>query len=135
MLLLDHVRPAGSTASKSNASLSGQKRGLRLMLSAVILLGLAATWSSQSHAQSARKAISKEAPAFPSDALDEGIDSGSVKVRISVAGDGSVTGVEILEAQPKRIFDKAVTRAVMRWKYEATGTAETVDTQLTFKSR
>ncbi|WP_186453884.1 energy transducer TonB [Denitratisoma sp. DHT3] len=86
-------------------------------------------------AQSARKAISKEPPVFPSEALDEGIDSGSVKVRITIAGDGSVTGAEILDAQPKRIFDKAVTRAVMRWRYEPTGTTDTTEVQLTFKGR
>ena len=78
------------------------------------------------HAQSARKAVSKEAPPFPSDALDEGITSGSVKARLSVAADGSVSKVDILEANPKGVFDKAVTRTLGRWKYEP-GAAESID--------
>lgn len=107
----------------------------RWILCAALAIGIAFGWSGEGHAQSARKPISKEAPVFPSEALDEGIDSGTVKVRIAVAGDGSVSGVEILDAQPKRIFDKSVTRAVMRWRYEPNGVAETIDAQLTFKSR
>lgn len=99
-------------------------------LSALVLSVLAPP----AHAQGARKAVAREAPSFPSDALDEGITSGSVKVRLSVAADGSVTKVDILEANPKGVFEKAVTRTLMRWKYEP-GAAETIDTLVTFKDR
>ncbi len=99
-------------------------------LSALLLGALAPA----SHAQSARKAVSKEAPAFPSDALDEGITSGSVKARLSVGADGSVTKVDILEANPKGVFEKSATRTLMRWKYEP-GAAESIDILLTFKDR
>lgn len=108
---------------------------LRGVIAAILIIGLSTIGIPQSMAQSARKAIAKEAPVFPSEALDEGITSGSVKARLSVAPDGSVTGAEIIEADPPRIFNKAVTRAVTRWKYEAAGTTDTVDVQLTFKSR
>lgn len=133
-MFCDQVLPS-SNANVSVSATSARGAALRWMMSAALVVGLAVSWSTDSMAQSARKAISKEAPVFPSEALDEGIDSGSVKARITVAGDGSVTGVEILDAQPKRIFDKAVTRAVMRWRYEPTGTTDTVEVQLTFKGR
>lgn len=81
----------------------------------------------------ARNVVSREAPAFPSDALDDGVDSGSVKARLSVAADGSVTKVDILSADPKGYFEKAVTRALSRWKYEP-GAAENIDTVVTFKN-
>lgn len=95
---------------------------------------LAVAFASPAQAQSSRKAVSKEAPAFPSDALDEGISSGSVKVRLAVAADGSVTKVDILEANPKGVFDRAVTRTLARWKYEP-GAAESIETLVTFKDR
>lgn len=104
---------------------------MALTVATALLLGLLAA---SAHAQGARKAVSKEAPAFPSDALDEGITGGSVKARLSVATDGSVTKVDILEANPKGVFEKSATRTLMRWKYEA-GAAETIDILLTFKDR
>ncbi len=99
-----------------------------MVLTALCLSGMSAT----TYAQSARKGISKDAPPFPSDALDEGVSSGSVKVRLSVAADGSVTKVDILESNPKDIFDRAVKRTLIRWKYEP-GAAETIDTLVSFK--
>jgi protein TonB len=131
------VNPPSTTRSAIvQAAHSEERLSRRLMLlsltalTALLLMALAPT----AHAQGARKAISKEAPAFPSDALDEGITSGSVKVRLSVGSDGSVSKVEILEANPKGVFEKAVTRTLMRWKYEP-GAAETIDTLVSFKDR
>jgi protein TonB len=106
----------------------------RLVMIAAFSAGGLALFSGHALAESTRKAISKEAPVYPSEALDEGINSGSVKVRLSIAADGTVTNVDILDAQPKGFFEKAVTRTLMRWKYEA-GSAESIETQLTFKAR
>lgn len=113
-------------------SLSGKARCLAIVLMATLAFPVLAM--NHAHAQSSRKAISKDAPAFPSDALDEGITSGSVKVRLSVAADGSVSKVDILEATPKGVFDKAVMRTLARWKYEP-GAAETIETLVSFKDR
>lgn len=120
--VITHSGQAGQVGS------GRMKRTVVVLAVALGVLSLAAP-SAQA---SGRKAISKEAPAFPSDALDEGISSGTVKARLYVAADGSVTKVDILEANPKGVFEKAVTRTLTRWKYEA-GAAETIDTQVTFK--
>jgi protein TonB len=82
-----------------------------------------------------RAIVSKESPTFPSEALDEGIESGVVKVRISVDGSGTVTNVEIVDANPKKIFDKAVKRSVTKWKYASTGESDTIETTLRFQSK
>ena len=50
-----------------------------------------------------------------------------------VAADGTVTGVEILQANPERVFDRAVTRALSQWKFEPTGAARTVDHEVEFR--
>lgn len=112
--------------------LSGTAR--RFAFAMMLVLAAPGFLGAEAYAQSSRKAISKDAPSFPSDALDEGITSGSVKVRISVAADGSVSKVDILEANPKGVFDKAVQRTLSRWKYEP-GAAETIETLISFKDR
>lgn len=133
--VLPHSLDHNSLQQNSSPADPQTRPALRGVMATILIIGLSTIGIPQSMAQSARKAITKEAPVFPSEALDEGITGGSVKVRLSVAPDGSVTGAEIIEADPPRIFNKAVTRAVTRWKYEPTGTADTVDVQLTFKSR
>jgi protein TonB len=55
-------------------------------------------------------------PVYPQLALSRGIE-GRVKARILIKTDGSVESVEILEADPPRLFDRAVIRAVQRWKF------------------
>ena len=50
-----------------------------------------------------------------------------------VDADGNVTAVDIVESNPARIFDRAVTRALLQWKFEATGSPRTVDHELEFR--
>jgi protein TonB len=82
--------------------------------------------------EKALKIIQREAPSFPREALLANVSAGSVKARLSVDGGGNVTKVEILEAQPRRIFDREVQRTLMRWKFEATGQTQTAETEVVF---
>lgn len=82
----------------------------------------------------APKVIKKVPPEFPREASQQSISSGTVKAKMSIESDGSVSGVEILEAQPRRIFDKAVTRALMDWKFEASGEKQTHEVKLVFSN-
>lgn len=82
----------------------------------------------------APKVIKKVPPEFPREAAQQSISSGTVKAKMSIEGDGSVSGVEILEAQPRRVFDKAVTRALMDWKFEASGEKQTHEVKLVFSN-
>jgi protein TonB len=54
--------------------------------------------------------------AYPDRARDEEIE-GWVLVRFTIAADGSVTEPEVVEASPRRIFDRAALDAIRRWKY------------------
>lgn len=63
--------------------------------------------------------VSREEPAFPRDALAHGVTKGTVRARVAIDASGKVTGVEILDAEPRRVFDRAVVRALSRWTYEA----------------
>jgi len=76
--------------------------------------------------------ISRESPDFPREALAAGIDKGIVRARLSIDAGGRVTGVEIVESQPRRVFDRAVTRTLARWTYEPGSPGRTTDVEIAF---
>lgn len=64
-----------------------------------------------------RKAIKRIAPEYPKDAAARGL-FGSVIMRLLVNEQGDVEAVDVLNAFPKDVFDRAAIRALKRWKYE-----------------
>jgi protein TonB len=56
-------------------------------------------------------------PDYPAAAKDRHIE-GRVTFRFTVAVDGSVKDIEIVDSQPPRIWDDATKRAVSTWKYQ-----------------
>jgi len=61
-------------------------------------------------------------PVYPSRAKRQGIE-GWVRVKFLVQAGGTVARVEILAAQPKKIFDQTVRRCVLGWRFKP-GTVE-----------
>jgi protein TonB len=55
-------------------------------------------------------------PVFPRQAQKDGI-SGRVVAHVYVAPGGNVTDVKIVTAQPPRVFDREVIRALSQWKF------------------
>lgn len=78
--------------------------------------------------------ISREQPEFPRDAMRAGIESGSVRARMTISAAGDVTDVAILQAQPERVFDRSVRSALGRWKFNAGADGRTFDTEVGFKA-
>ena len=56
-------------------------------------------------------------PKYPPDAARDGVN-GWVKLRFTINEVGQVVDVEVIEAQPKRIFDREAVRALKGWKYQ-----------------
>ena len=99
------------------------------------LLGLAAALTLAAGAAHATpKIVKKVPPEFPAEAARQSISQGSVRAKMNIEPDGKVSGVEILEAEPRKVFDKAVTRALMDWKFEPSGQKETHEVKLVFKN-
>ncbi|MBU2871325.1 energy transducer TonB [Colwellia sp. E2M01] len=56
-------------------------------------------------------------PKYPMDAARDGKE-GYVVLSFSINEIGGVEDVEVIEAQPKRVFDKEARRALRKWKYK-----------------
>lgn len=61
--------------------------------------------------------VSKSELEFPREAVQAGADEGRVKAKLTIDARGEVTRVEILEAQPRRVFDRAVMRSLSQWRF------------------
>src|SRR5258708_12845071 len=78
------------------------------------------------------KPINKVEPEFPREAMAAGTNEGKVRARMTLDGSGEVTRGEIVEATPRRVFDRAVVRALSQWKYPSATARRTLP--ITFKS-
>ena len=56
-------------------------------------------------------------PRYPAEAAKNGIE-GWVKLSFSIDVTGAVIDVEVLDAEPKRIFDREAVKALRSWKYQ-----------------
>ncbi|MGY3945095.1 energy transducer TonB [Aeromonas tecta] len=56
-------------------------------------------------------------PVYPYRAQQAGIE-GSVTIRFTIDSEGRVGNVEVIEAKPKRQFERAAIQAVSKWRYQ-----------------
>ena len=104
------------------------------MKKALSILFTALAVSLSVHAAAAPKLVKKVPPEFPSEATRKSISSGTVTAKVMIDADGKVSAVEIIEANPKRVFDRAVQDALMDWRYEASGEKQSTEIKLVFKN-
>ena len=77
--------------------------------------------------------LSREQPEFPRNAIRAGVESGSVRAKLVINAAGGVSTVVIVEANPSRVFDRSVTDALLRWKFNPGAEGRTYETQINFK--
>jgi len=102
-------------------------RAARLAALALLVGGL----SSAAFAADAQ-VVTKVDPEFPREAVQAGADKGVVKARMTVDQAGEVVRVEILEAQPRRLFDRAVVKTLSQWRFNAGAANRTVEIDVNF---
>ena len=76
--------------------------------------------------------VSKVDPEFPREAVQAGADKGIVKARMTVDGSGEVVRVEIVDAQPRRVFDRAVVKTLSQWRFNTGASGRTVEIDINF---
>jgi TonB family protein len=59
-------------------------------------------------------------PRYPLQAAKEGV-SGYVHIKFDVDGEGNVQNAHVIKAMPEQVFEKEALKAVVQWKYSATG--------------
>jgi periplasmic protein TonB len=77
--------------------------------------------------------VSRVEPEFPREAIQAGADKGQVKARMTLDGTGEVTRVEVLEANPRRVFDRAVVKTLSQWKFNPGNAGRAVEIDIEFK--
>ncbi|RUT65691.1 energy transducer TonB [Morganella morganii] len=63
------------------------------------------------------KALHRSDPVYPARARSLGKE-GKVRVRFDVDSDGRIQNIDIIEASPKNMFERAVRDAMRKWRYE-----------------
>jgi TonB family protein len=76
--------------------------------------------------------VSREQPEFPREAMRAGIESGSVRVKLTIAANGDVSNVAILAANPPRVFDRSVKASLARWKFNPGSEGRGYETEVAF---
>jgi protein TonB len=77
--------------------------------------------------------VSKADMEFPREAVQAGAEKGKVRARLTIDGSGEVTRVEIVEANPRRVFDRAVTKSLSQWRFNNGDANRSYDIELDFK--
>ena len=77
--------------------------------------------------------VSRVEPDFPAEAVRGGVDSGRVVARMTLDATGRVTNVDIVEAQPRRVFDRSVRTALAQWKFNEGAAGRTVESEIDFR--
>jgi protein TonB len=78
------------------------------------------------------RVITRTVPAFPQEALRDGIRQGRVVARLTIEADGRVSGAQIISAAPLGYFERESRRALATWRYEPPGSATSADVELVF---
>ena len=77
--------------------------------------------------------VSRVDPEFPREAVSAGADTGKVKAKMTIDASGEVTRVEIIEANPRRLFDRAVVKTLSQWKFAPGSDGRTMEIDVNFR--
>jgi len=99
---------------------------------AVITATMAALPATAATDDASVRPIHRVDPEFPRFAFRSGVSRGVVSARVTLGADGHVTAVEVINAEPKRVFDEAVVQALSQWRYAEGRPGRRVDVEIAF---
>jgi periplasmic protein TonB len=79
------------------------------------------------------RVVSRIEPEFPREAIQAGADKGHVKARMTVSSSGEVVRVEIVEAEPRRVFDRTVVKTLALWRFDTGADGRSVEIDVDFR--
>jgi protein TonB len=79
--------------------------------------------------------ISRVEPEFPREANIAGVEKGLVRARMTVDSSGEVSRVEILDAAPRRVFERAVIKTLSQWKFAPGGDGRSMEIDIAFRRK
>jgi periplasmic protein TonB len=85
-------------------------------------------------ALAAPKVVKKVPPEFPAEAVRKNITAGTVRAKLTIGPDGKVLEVEIVEAEPKRVFDRVSIEALKEWRFEPAADKQTHEVKLVYRN-
>ena len=94
---------------------------------------IAPTTSTQPAVRRNFSPVSRVQPVFPRDAIKKGIEKGVVIAHAYVGPDGGVKEVRIVSANPARVFDREVIRALSQWRFAPEPVGFIAEFELEFK--
>ena len=110
------------------------KQYLTALVGPILLVAsLASPAADVSNAGGEMRPVYKVDPEFPSEAMRAGAVRGKVVARMTLDASGKVTNVEIVDALPRRLFDRAVQRALADWRYAEGSAGRVVEVEVAFR--
>src|SRR5258708_35365197 len=100
---------------------------------ALAIAACALSFNAGAAASTGLQVVERVQPEFPREADKAGVNDGHVKARMTIDASGEVTRVEVLEATPRRIFDREVVRALSQWRFAKGSDARAMEVDLDFK--
>jgi protein TonB len=76
--------------------------------------------------------LSGEDPIYPREAIRANVQRGRVIARVNIDEKGNVSEVIIVSAEPPRVFDREVRRALETWKFHAEGEKYVGEVEINF---
>jgi protein TonB len=102
---------------------------LRALLAACGVMISMGAWAASGEA----RVVSRVEPEFPREALQSGAEKGRVRARMTVSAAGEVVRVEIVEAEPRRVFDRAVMKTLALWRFDNGADGRSVEIDVDFR--
>ena len=96
------------------------------------LPGAAAPAPAATPAEIVARPLEQPRPRYPQRALEREKE-GVVRVRLTIAPDGTVSEAVVVASQPAGLFDQAALDAVRRWRYQAPGRPLVTEAVIEFK--